>query len=170
MNEASRALKVALGKRAPSRITLHRHSQAGSLRHLVCRSSGKRHYYDLNGLVAYYRQARPEGTAPTHQPSPHATGVSRSEIASYIEASVQRAMAPVVDMLTRVDRGLADLAATRSQLMMKYDAENSNLGQRLAAAKQDIDRLRGESSSEQAIMRMRLDISRLIDAFNNSRG
>jgi len=40
----------------------------------------------------------------------------------------------------------------------------------LAAAKQDIDRLRGESSSEQAIMRMRLDISRLIDAFNNSRG
>lgn len=193
LNEASEFLTKHLGEKAPARITLHRHSAAGLLDKMVVRRSNARKYYSAEALLAHYRgfESSVPKSAPRYGPSQERGEAAQAapsqnqvpapvprplvrteEVAStlmqhltpLIEKQVALALAPIAETLRRVDRGLNDLASTRTSLMLKYDAEATTNLQRLEEAKAEIRRLKGSTDTDQQLHRIRLDLSRLMDA------
>jgi len=182
LNEAAILLKQALGETAPARITLHRHSASGALSRMIVRQTKSRSYYNVNALIAHYQ---PTGKPPSSSPPQEEKGPAQApppaqsaplinsqeaanalalQVAPLIEKQVAQALHPIAEVLRRIDGGLNDLAKTRTMLMMKYDAAATLTDQRLEAARVEIARLKGSSDLDQQIHRIRLDMSRLVDA------
>lgn len=182
LNEAAERLKEILGDFAPSRITLHRHSAAGDLGAAVIRRSKSRAYYDIETLAEHYRPRGAQESKPPVRRSPppppqilpaqpppiidpHALAQALiKEAAPLIDRQVALALQPLSDLMTRLDRGLSDLAATRSTLMIKYDAAATLSGQRLESAQAELARLKTTESIDIQIGRVRIDLSRLAEA------
>lgn len=183
LNEAATLLKQALGDAAPARITLHRHSASGALSRMIVRRTKARSYYNINALISHYS---PVGKPPSAQATA-ATGPTKAppapaqsaplllntqetaqalvqQVAPLIEKQIAQALQPIAEMLRRIDGGLNDLAGTRTMLMMKYDAAATLTNQKLEAARAEVARLKGSTDLDQQIHRIRLDVSRLVDA------
>jgi hypothetical protein len=233
LNQIAEEMKLVLGDRAPARITLHRHSEAGLLRHLAIRPKGnaKRLLYNADAVIAHYgtlkdkpqranakkviggavdpsphvqqrtvvgtqhaeqhidhphKRISEDGTlavAPradvhrpgTPAPAPSAPPLDAQAIAEtisrlatpLIEAQVSRTLAPLQNLLQRLDQSLGTLDATRTSLMLKYDATAALTQQKLEHAQQELLRLRGADNLDLQVARIQKDVSRLQDAIQD---
>lgn len=175
LNEVSKLLKDALGKAAPARITLHRHSQSGELDQFVVRHSNSRKYFDATRLADHYRAREPV----PHKPAPAAVQKMDEDLAKQlaeemvrqalplIEQRIAEALDPLSALMTNVSRQLGDLVAVRQSLMLKYDAAASLGQQRLERAEADLKTARaGGTTVEQQVSKIAIEMSRVRDALN----
>lgn len=240
LNQIAEELRHALGDRAPARITLHRHSEAGLLRHMAIRPKGKakRLLYNADAVIAHYTsnagrptrgkpqrtsqapqeaqwhqststeatnhlvaqsnhrpsepmspQTSPVGTAfrirpnetPTAPTAPvtpaartappvdaQAAAEAITKLATpLIEAQVAKALAPLQNLLQRIDQNLGTLEATRTSLMLKYDATAALTQQKLETAQAEVLRLRGADNLDLQVARIQKDVSRLQEAIQS---
>jgi hypothetical protein len=84
-----------------------------------------------------------------------------------IEAQVAKTLAPLQNLLQRIDQNLGTLEATRTSLMLKYDATAALTQQKLDTAQQEVLRLRGADNLDLQVARIQKDVSRLQEAIQS---
>lgn len=171
-HSAAGDLSAAVVRRSKSRAYYDIETLAEHYRPRGLASPGKQESMPTAAQAQPYSHAlptkpAPQATAPAPAPLIDAKVFAQAlvkEVAPLIDQQVASSLKPIAALMARLDGGLSDLAATRTTLMLKYDAVAALSDQRLEAAKSELARLKASETIDVQISRMRIDLSRMVEA------
>lgn len=184
LNECLRLMQAELGDAAPARITLHRHSAAGMLNHLIVRKSDSRSYYDPKRMVEHYLNLKPSERAEikvkrAHRGAAEVAGLDLEQVekAAQLQAElIAQKLLPLIQprldaifktleqQLPLIAHAAQNLDAVRQGLMLKYDQNATLLAQRAERAEAELRASRnGDDPIQRSLMKLSISISQLRD-------
>lgn len=83
------------------------------------------------------------------------------EAAQQAAEVIRTEMAPLEELLTKINAQLSDLSKTRQSLMLKYDSVANLTAQQLASAQEEVKRLRRADDTTLGFTRLQVEIRRI---------